>query len=69
MMDVVFNEDDSNIFMGHAAMNFAILKRVTLNVLRLDEDKKTSLRGKRKKAGWSNEYMAGLLKQAAIKKL
>jgi hypothetical protein len=33
------------------AENFSILKRRALNLLRLDPDTKTSLKGKRRKAG------------------
>ena len=67
VLDVIFEEDMSLITTGHAAENFSILKRLTLNMLRLDANSKTSLKGKRRKAGWNNAYLAQLLKQSAIK--
>lgn len=68
ILDVDFNEDLSQISTGHAAENFSILKRLTINVLTLDLDKKKSLAGKRQIAGWNDDYMAYLLGLAAIKK-
>ncbi len=56
VLDVTFQEDASQISTGYAAENFSILRRLSLNVLRLDPDKK-SLKGKRQSAGWNNQYM------------
>lgn len=68
VLDVDFQEDLSQISTRHAAENFSILRRLTLNVIRLDPDKKKSLKGRRESAGWDNDYMAYLLGLAAIKK-
>jgi predicted transposase YbfD/YdcC len=68
VLDVDFHEDLSQISMGHAAENFSILRRLTLNIIRLDPDKKKSLKGRREIAGWDNDYMSYLLGLAAIKK-
>ena len=68
VLDVDFQEDLSQVSTGHAAENFSILRRLSLNVLRLDSDKKKSLKGKREYAGWDDDYMAYLLGLAAIKK-
>ena len=68
ILDVGFQEDLSQISTGHAAENFSILKRLSLNVIRLDPDKKKSLIGKRQCAGWDDDYMSHLLGLAAIKK-
>lgn len=67
VLDVTFEEDDSLITTGHAAENLSILKRFTINILRLDPDPKGSIKGRRRKAGWNNDYMAYLLKEAAVK--
>ena len=48
--------------------NFSILRRLTLNVIRLDPDKKKSLKGRRECAGWDDDYMTYLLSLASIKK-
>ncbi len=68
VLDVGFLEDLSQISTGHAAENFAILRRLTLNVIRLDPDKKKSLKGRREIAGWDDDYMMYLLKLAGVKK-
>lgn len=68
VLDVDFQEDLSQVSTGHAAENFSILRRLSLNVIRLDDDKKKSLKGRREMAGWDDEYMAYLLGLAAIKK-
>jgi predicted transposase YbfD/YdcC len=68
VLDVDFQEDLSQISTGHAAENFSILRRLSLNVLRLDPDKKKSLKGRREIAGWDDEYMAYLLGLATINK-
>jgi hypothetical protein len=68
VLDVGFLEDLSQISTGNAAENFSIFRRMSLNIIRLDPDKKTSLIGKRQSAGWNDEYMAYLLGLAAINK-
>lgn len=67
VLDVTFREDASQISAGNAAENLSILRRLSLNILRLDSDKKTSLSAKRKKAGWSNSYLAKLLGLVNVK--
>lgn len=66
VLDVTFQEDASQISTGNAAENLSILRRLSLNILRLDSDKKTSLVAKRKKAGWDNAYMTKILKSGCI---
>lgn len=68
ILDVDFHEDLCQLSTGHAAENFSILRRLSLNVIRLDPDKKKSLKGRREIAGWDNDYMEYLLGLAAIKK-
>jgi len=67
VLDVDFQEDLSQVSTGHAAENFSILRRLSLNVIRLDPDKKKSLKGRRECAGWDNEYMGYLLGLTTIK--
>ena len=61
-MDVTFNEDDGRKMMN-SAQNFSTLTKMALTILKnyQDEDKKTSVNRKRKKAGWSDEYLANLI--------
>lgn len=66
VLDVTFQEDASQVATGNAAENLSILRRLSLNILRLDSDKKTSLRAKRKKAGWDNSFLAKILGSASV---
>jgi predicted transposase YbfD/YdcC len=63
ILDVVFHEDLSRIRAGYAAENFAVLRHIALNVLKQEASKRQSIRGKRLKAGWSNDYLVRLLHQ------
>ncbi|MDP9317295.1 MAG: ISAs1 family transposase [Chloroflexota bacterium] len=61
VLDMVFDEDHSRIRERHSAANFAMLRRMALNILRQDLTPKLSLRRKRLKAGWDNDYLKSLL--------
>jgi hypothetical protein len=49
-------------FFNHAAQNFSVINRIALNLLKNDTYSKRSVKGKRLKAGWSNEYLQHVLK-------
>ena len=61
VLDVTFNEDDCRIRRGDGAQNFAILRRIALNLVKQEKSDKASVRLKRLKAGWSIEYLQKLL--------
>ncbi len=61
VLDMVFDEDQSRMRERQSATNFAILRRLALNILRQDQTGKLSLRRKRLKAGWDNAYLKSLL--------
>jgi predicted transposase YbfD/YdcC len=60
VLDVVFGEDHSRARAGHAQENLGWLRRVALALLRQD-DSKGSLKGKRLKAGWDNDFLEKVL--------
>ena len=65
VLDVAMNEDKSTKREGYAAQNFSMVNKLALNLLR-KEERKVSIRRKRKMAGWVNEYLwkiLGLLNQ------
>ncbi|MCK5199387.1 MAG: ISAs1 family transposase [Spirochaetales bacterium] len=61
-LDVTFREDNSRARTGNAAENMAALRRLALNMLKKESSQKSlSVRGKRLKAGWDNNYLGKVL--------
>ena len=60
-LDVSFNEDYSRKRDGYAAQNFSLLNRIALNLIKQEQSKKRSVKGKRLDAGWDNEYLLKIL--------
>lgn len=61
VLDIGFREDDCRIRAGNGAENFAVLRHIALNLLRQEKTSKGSLKGRRKKAGWDNDYLLKVL--------
>ena len=61
VLDVNFREDDSRIRVGHGAENFAILRRMALNLINQDKTIKASKKAKRQMAAWSTTRLQELL--------
>ncbi len=64
VLDVTFNEDASRIRAGHAAQNLAVLRRLALNLLRLDRTRTGSVAAKRFLAALDQPYLSTLLAAA-----
>jgi predicted transposase YbfD/YdcC len=64
VLDVTMNEDQARHRAGHGAENLALLRRLALNLARL-EPSQGSVKGKRKRAGWNHAYLTHLLAQFA----
>lgn len=68
LLDVAFNEDNSMKRAGNAAENFSVISKIALNAIKQSELKKgvtkVSVKSKRKKAGWNNEYLTNILTNA-----
>lgn len=60
VLDVVFREDDARNRARYSAANFAILRRMALNILKSD-DSKDSINIRRQRASWSFDYLLKLL--------
>jgi len=61
VLDMTFREDEQRKRANHAAANFAIVRKMALNLLKKDKGKE-SLRTKRLKAAWNKEFLINLLK-------
>jgi predicted transposase YbfD/YdcC len=62
VLDVTFNEDNSRVRMDHGPENFAIIRHLSLNILKRDTSPKVSIRRKRKMAAREVTYRETLLK-------
>ena len=61
VLDITFREDDSRIRRGNGAENFAVLRHIALNLLKRENSAKRSLRAKRKRAAWDDDYLLTVL--------
>jgi len=60
VLDVTFKEDLSRLRKGHGAHNMALVRHFALNLVRLVNDKR-SLKRRRKRAAWDDDYLALVL--------
>ncbi|MGZ8246226.1 ISAs1 family transposase [Methylomagnum sp.] len=60
-LDVNFREDDSRLRDPTAVRNMALLRKMALNLIGRARLTKASLRAKRKRAAWDNDYMGQIL--------
>ena len=63
VLDVTFNEDRCRCRKDHSDQNFALMRRLAMNLLRTNRDRtKLSMRGQRLKIGWDTDFLADLLR-------
>lgn len=60
-LDVAFREDASAVHLRQAAANLGVVRKLALNIFRLDTSSKLSLPRKRKNAAWKPDYLFDLL--------
>ncbi len=65
VLDVIFREDDSRVRDRTAARNFALLRKIALNLVARDRSGRSSLRGRRKRAAWNDDHMLQIIARQA----
>ena len=60
-LDVTFNEDACRVRTGHAPQNLALLRRIALNALNLEQSFQRSNRQQSNRAAMDNNYMLSIL--------
>lgn len=61
ILDVQFQEDDSRIRKNYAPENMAIIRQIALNFLNQEKICQKSVKTKRNKAGWDDDYLLKIL--------
>lgn len=61
-LDVSFREDHSQVRIGNAAENLALIRRIALNLLKQEKTHENGINVRRKTAGWDNQYLLKVLK-------
>jgi predicted transposase YbfD/YdcC len=61
VLDIAFNEDRSRVRKDNAPQNFAILRHMALNLLKLETTVKAGIKAKRLKCGWDTDYLLKVL--------
>lgn len=61
VLDIAFREDESRVRLGHADENLAVLRHISLNLLRQEHSSRVGIHAKRLKAGWDNHYLLRVL--------
>jgi len=64
VLDVVFRDDLARLRTGHGPENTATVRHMAVNLVR-DAHGRHSLKVRRKKAAWNNDYLETLLRQTA----
>ena len=61
VLDMAFDEDHCRVRTGHADQNLAVVRHLTLNLLKQERTAKVGIKAKRKKAGWDHNYLLKVL--------
>ncbi len=61
-LDIGFREDNSRVREATSAENLATLRHIGINLLKQEKSCKRGIAGKRKKAGWDEDYLLKVLK-------
>lgn len=65
VLDVAFNEDQCRVRQGHAAENFATLRKMAINMLKR-QSSRLSIKAKRKKTAWDFAFLCQVLQESGF---
>lgn len=61
ILDVIFREDYCRLRSGNGAENMNIVRKIAINKMKSDKSNKDSLKGKKKRCGWEDNYAIKIL--------
>jgi predicted transposase YbfD/YdcC len=61
VLDIAFDEDHQRVRKDNGPANFAVLRHITLNLLKQDKTVKAGIKAKRLNAGWDEPYLLKVL--------
>jgi len=61
VLDYAFDEDNQRSRKGNSAANMAVIRHISLNLIKADKTSKIGIKNRRLKAGWNNDYLMRLL--------
>lgn len=61
VLDMAFREDESRVRLAHADENLAVLRHISLNLLRQEKSSRVGIHAKRLKAGWDTSSLLRVL--------
>ena len=66
VLDHAFKEDDQRMRTGYGDANMAIIRHIALNLIKAEKTLKIEVKGRRLKAGWSDDYLLTVLLGKAL---
>ena len=66
VLDVVFREDDSRHHAGKSGENLGLLRRRAISLLKQEKTSGASLKTKRLRCGWDDDYLAKGITSAGL---
>lgn len=61
ILDVTFREDECRVRDRTAAQNLALLRKISINLVKQHRNSRASIKGRRKMAAWNDEYMTQVI--------
>jgi len=61
VLDVAMDEDLNRSRVGNSAQNLALVRKLVLNLLRLEKTSKGGVKARQKRAGWDRDYLLKVL--------
>src|SRR4051812_36394627 len=66
VLDVVFREDESRHHAGNSGENLGLLRRLAIGLLKQEKTSPASLKTKRLRCGWDDDYLAKVITSAGL---